>query len=55
MFNKKKKSYVIRIHLVTDNGQKAFYTIKIVFYSCCLKCFNTNMLYTTYLNNFKLK
>ena len=36
MFDKKQKSCVKRIHLVTDNGlydRKAFYTIKIVFYS----------------------
>ena len=36
MFNKKQKSCVKRIHLVTDDGlydQKAFYTVKNVFYS----------------------
>ena len=36
MFDKKQKSCVKRIHLVTDNGlydQKAFYTVKIVSYS----------------------
>ena len=36
MFDKKQKSCVKRIHLVTDDGlydRKAFYTIKIVFYS----------------------
>ena len=36
MFDKKQNSCVKRIHLVTDNGlydRKAFYTIKIVFYS----------------------
>ena len=36
MFDKKQKSCVKRIHLVTDDGlydQKAFYTVKIVFYS----------------------
>ena len=35
MFDKKQKSCVKRIHLVTDDGlydQKAFYTVKIVFY-----------------------
>ena len=34
MFDKKQKSCVKRIHLVTDDGlydQKAFYTVKIVF------------------------
>ena len=36
MFDKKQKSCVKRIHLVTDDGlydQKAFYTEKIIFYS----------------------
>ena len=36
MFDKKQKRCVKRIHLVTDHGlydRKAFYTIKIVFYS----------------------
>ena len=36
MFDEKQKSSVKRIHLVTDNGlydRKAFYTVKIVFYS----------------------
>ena len=36
MFGKKQKRWVKRIHLVTDDGlydRKAFYTIKIVFYS----------------------
>ena len=36
MFEKKQKSCVKRIHLVTDHGlynRKAFYTVKIVFYS----------------------
>ena len=36
IFDKKQKSCVKRIHLVTDDGlydQKAFYTVKIVFYS----------------------
>ena len=36
MLNKKQKSFVKRIHLVTDDGfndRKAFYTVKIVFYS----------------------
>ena len=36
MFDKKQKSCVKRIHLVTDDGlydRKAFYTVKIVFYS----------------------
>ena len=35
MFDKKQKSSVKCIHLVTDDGlydQKAFYTVKIVFY-----------------------
>ena len=35
MFDKKQKSCVKHIHLVTDDGlydQKAFYTVKIVFY-----------------------
>ena len=39
MFDKKQKSCVKRIHLVTDDGlydQKAFYTVKIVFYSSCM-------------------
>ena len=36
MFDKKQKTCVKRIHLVTDHGlydRKAFYTVKIVFYS----------------------
>ena len=36
MFDKKQKIFVKRIHLVTDDGlydRKAFYKIKIVFYS----------------------
>ena len=36
MFDKKQKSCVKRIHLVTDDSiydPKAFYTVKIVFYS----------------------
>ena len=36
MFDRKQKSCVKRIHLVTDDGfyeKKAFYTVKIVFYS----------------------
>ena len=36
MFDKKQKSCVKRIHLVTDNGlygRETFYTVKIVFYS----------------------
>ena len=36
MFDKKQKSCVKRIHLVTDDGlynQKVFYTVKIIFYS----------------------
>ena len=36
MFDKKQKSCVKRIHLVTDDGlydRKAFYTVKIVLYS----------------------
>ena len=36
VYDKKQKSYVKRIHLVTDDGlydQKAFYTVKIVFCS----------------------
>ena len=36
MFHKKQKSSVKRIHLVNDDGsydRKAFYTVKIVFYS----------------------
>ena len=36
MFGKKQKSCVKRTHLVTDDGlyhRKAFYTVKIVFYS----------------------
>ena len=36
MFDKKKKSWVKRIHLVADDGlydRKAFYTVKMVFYS----------------------
>ena len=39
MFDKKQKSYVKRIHLVTDYGlydRKALYTVKVVFYSCCV-------------------
>ena len=40
MFDKKQKSFVKRIHLATDDGlydRKAFYTLKIVFYSSSLK------------------
>ena len=40
MFDKKQKRCVNRIHLVTDDGlydRKAFYTVKIVFYSSSLK------------------
>ena len=36
MFDKKQKSCVKHIHFVTDDGlynQKAFYTVKIIFYS----------------------
>ena len=36
MFDKRQKSCVKRIHLVTDDGlydRKAFYTVNIVFYS----------------------
>ena len=36
MFDKKQKSCVRRIHLLTDDGlydRKAFYTVKTVFYS----------------------
>ena len=36
MFDKKQKSFVKRIHLVIDDAlynRKAFYTLKIVFYS----------------------
>ena len=36
MFDEEQKSYVKRIHLVTDDrlyDRKAFYTVKIVFYS----------------------
>ena len=36
VYDKKQKSYVKRIHLVTDDGlydQKAFYSVKIVFCS----------------------
>ena len=36
MFDKKQKSCVKRIHLVTDDGlydRKGLYTVKIVFYS----------------------
>ena len=39
VFDKKQKSYVKRIHLVTDYGlydRKALYTVKVVFYSCCM-------------------
>ena len=39
MFDEKQKSSVKRIHLVTDDGlydQKAFYTVKVVFYSSCM-------------------
>ena len=41
MFDKKQKSCVKRIHLVTDDGlydRKAFYTVKIVFYSSSTSC-----------------
>ena len=40
MFDKKQKRCVKSIHLVTDDGlfdRKAFYTIKIVFYSSSIK------------------
>ena len=40
MFDKKQKSCVKHIHLVTDDGlydRKAFYKVKIVFYSPSLK------------------
>ena len=40
MFDKKQKSCVKRIHLVTDDGlydRKAFYTVKIVFYSSSME------------------
>ena len=40
MFDKKQKSCVKRIHLVTDDGLydwKAFYTVKIVFYSSSME------------------
>ena len=40
MFDKKQKRCVKRIHLVIDNGlyeQKAFYTVKIAFYSSSMK------------------
>ena len=39
MFDKKQKSCVKRINLVTDDGlydQKAFYIVKIVFCSSCM-------------------
>ena len=43
MFDKKQKSYVKRIHLVTDDvlyDQKAFYKVKIVFINPLLpNCF----------------
>ena len=41
MFDKKQKSFVKRIHLVTDDGLSdwnAFYTVKIVFLHPLLKC-----------------
>ena len=40
MFDKKQKRCVKRIHLVTDDGlydQKAFYTVKKIFYSSSIK------------------
>ena len=40
MFDKNQKRCVNRIHLETDDGlydRKAFYTVKIVFYSSSLK------------------
>ena len=40
MFDKKQKSCAKRIHLVTDDDlcdQKAFYTVKIIFYSSSLE------------------
>ena len=50
MFDKNQNSCVKRIHLVTDDSlydRKAFYTVKIVFYSssmhCC--CFLAQLLY----------
>ena len=42
-FDKKQKSCVKRIHLVNDDGlydRKAFYTVKIVFYSSCICTWN---------------
>ena len=42
MFDKKQKSCVKRIHLVTDDGlydRKAFYTVKTVFYSSSVMLF----------------
>ena len=42
MFDKKQKNCVKRIHLVNDHGlydRKAFYTVKIVFYSSSVNMF----------------
>ena len=41
MFDKRQQSCVTRIHLLTDDGfydRKAFYTVKIVFYSSLILC-----------------
>ena len=47
MFDKKQKSCVKRIHLVTDDGlydRKGFYTVKIVFYlSSCPPCSSSSV------------
>ena len=56
MFDKKQKSCVKRIHLVTDDGlydRKAFYTVKIDFYSssCGIKYKD----YNYFLENTNLK
>ena len=52
MFGKKQKVCVKRIHLVTDDGlndRKAFYTVKIVFYSSSIKKDCTFYLFDVYV------
>ena len=49
MFDKKQKSCIKRIHLVTDDGlydRKAFYKVKIVFYSSSITLSNRSIYYT---------
>ena len=53
MFDKKQKSCVKRIHLVTDDGlydPKAFYTVKIFFYSSSM---NDDEFINYYISDFE--